>query len=120
MSGRAGRRGKDDRGTVIVCADDDLDKDTCQGLMAVSGGCCGGVEKPASFCMWQRCPLPLSGILPYCRGAGGHVGVCMRRLWKRRVLNGTSRCCKFLVWSGGALKGTLPVGSWGSINPWGC
>lgn len=37
MSGRAGRRGKDDRGTVIVCADDDLDMDTCKGLMAVGG-----------------------------------------------------------------------------------
>lgn len=35
MSGRAGRRGKDDRGTVIVCADDDLDMETCRGLMAV-------------------------------------------------------------------------------------
>jgi ATP-dependent RNA helicase DOB1 len=39
MSGRAGRRGKDDRGTVIVCADDDLDMDTCKGLMAVGSGC---------------------------------------------------------------------------------
>jgi hypothetical protein len=49
MSGRAGRRGKDEKGTVIVCADDSLDMDTCQGLMAVSvggghidrGGMCG-------------------------------------------------------------------------------
>lgn len=36
MSGRAGRRGKDDRGTVIVCADEELDLETCKGLMAVS------------------------------------------------------------------------------------
>eukprot|EP00878_Enallax_costatus_P020504 GHUV01021680.1.p1 GENE.GHUV01021680.1~~GHUV01021680.1.p1 ORF type:complete len:478 (+),score=125.68 GHUV01021680.1:174-1436(+) len=33
MSGRAGRRGKDDHGTVIVCVDETLDSDTCKGIV---------------------------------------------------------------------------------------
>lgn len=33
MSGRAGRRGKDDRGLVIVCADETLDEPTYRGLV---------------------------------------------------------------------------------------
>eukprot|EP00775_Hariotina_reticulata_P007858 gene7858-8054_t len=33
MSGRAGRRGKDDNGTVIVCADETLDLETCKGIV---------------------------------------------------------------------------------------
>lgn len=36
MSGRAGRRGKDDNGTVIVCADETLDLETCKGIVQVS------------------------------------------------------------------------------------
>lgn len=35
MSGRAGRRGKDDHGTVIVCVDETLDQDTCKGIVQV-------------------------------------------------------------------------------------
>jgi hypothetical protein len=33
MSGRAGRRGQDDRGTVVMMADDALDEETCKGLV---------------------------------------------------------------------------------------
>jgi hypothetical protein len=46
MSGRAGRRGKDVKGTVIVCADADLDMDTCKGLMAVRASSCGPHNLP--------------------------------------------------------------------------
>jgi superfamily II RNA helicase len=35
MSGRAGRRGKDDHGTVIVCVDETLDLETCKGIVQV-------------------------------------------------------------------------------------
>jgi len=44
MSGRAGRRGKDDKGTVIVCADEDLDLETCRGLVSVR----------LFSCLWNR------------------------------------------------------------------
>lgn len=36
MSGRAGRRGKDDRGTVIVMVDKPMEVDTAKELMKVS------------------------------------------------------------------------------------
>jgi len=40
MSGRAGRRGKDDNGTVIVCADETLDLETCKGIVQVGAWKC--------------------------------------------------------------------------------
>jgi hypothetical protein len=65
MSGRAGRRGKDDHGTVIVCVDESLDLETCKGIVQVRV-LAGRSQLPAacllyvslgsclSCCVWMR------------------------------------------------------------------
>lgn len=55
MSGRAGRRGKDEKGTVIVCADETLDMDTCQGLMAVSVAMTGAHTHDGAWMQPRAC-----------------------------------------------------------------